>query len=102
MTSRLYSDAAPERPAAPPAPSPDGEATADAAAPQADTPQQADTPKTETPHIASPPTSPWWTAPAGRPVNIPAFGRALIDTLAAMLSPAPRPVPIRVRAHARR
>ena len=92
MTSRLYSDAASDRPAASSAPAPDGDATADAAAPQADTPQA------ETPHIASPPTSPWWTAPAGRPVDIPAFGRAMIDTLAAMLTSAPRPVPIRIRA----
>lgn len=97
MTSRLISEIAAE-PAAPLS-SPDGDARAAApqsATPEADTPRTA-TPGSNTPHVASPPTSPWWTAPAGKPVDIPAFGRAMIDALLAMLSPAPRPHPIRVR-----
>jgi hypothetical protein len=102
MTSRLIPDTDQERPDAP-LPSPDGDAKAAAAAPQADTPQAGPSTETaqetpqETPHVASPPTSPWWTAPAGKPVDIPAFGRAMIDTFASLVSPAPRPVPIRVR-----
>jgi hypothetical protein len=55
-----------------------------------------DTPVVESPPT-SPPHSPWWTAPAGKPVDIPAFGRTLIDALVAILAPAPQPVPIRVR-----
>lgn len=54
-----------------------------------------------TPVVESPPTSPshspWWTAPAGKAVDIPAFGRSLIEILIAILAPAPKPVPIPVR-----
>lgn len=59
------------------------------------------------PVIESPPTSPqspqqtspWWTAPGGKPVDIPAFGRSLIETLIAILFPAqPQPISVRVRA----
>jgi hypothetical protein len=98
MTSRLTSDMTPDQPAAAPAPSPEA---------KTDTPS--DRPKSETPHVASPPTSPWWTAPAGKPVDIPAFGRTLsafgrcwIETLLAWLAPAPQPIPLRIRIRARR
>jgi hypothetical protein len=86
MTSRLTSDMTPDRPAAAPAPSPEG---------KAGTPS--DRPKADTPHVASPPTSPWWTAPAGKPVDIPAFGRSLFETLLAWLAPAPQQIPLRIR-----
>ena len=57
------------------------------------------------PIVASPPIapqstsphSPWWTAPAGKGVDIPAFGRALLDQILAMLYPAPQPIPLRIR-----
>ncbi len=104
MTSRQISEMATERPATPASASPESDASANAgrpqtAAPQADAPQDGpqDVPQ-GVPHVPSPPTSPWWTAPAGKAVEIPAFGRAMIGTLVAMLSPAPRPVPVRVRA----
>ena len=57
------------------------------------------------PVVASPPTapqstsphSPWWTAPGGKPVDIPAFGRALLAQILGMLAPAPQPIPLRIR-----
>jgi hypothetical protein len=56
----------------------------------------------ESPTIDSPPTSPqsspWWTAPGGKAVDIPDFGHVLFDALAALLAPAPQPMPIRIRA----
>lgn|GEM_PF-3680982 len=58
-------------------------------------------PQTET----SPTQSPWWTAPAGRPVAIPAFGRVLrswLDALLELLMPKPIPLPVKVRATRRR
>jgi hypothetical protein len=57
------------------------------------------------PTVESPPTSPqhspWWTAPAGKAVNIPDFGHVfapLRDALLALFAPAPQPIPIRIRA----
>lgn len=53
---------------------------------------------------SSPTRSPWWSAPAGRPVAIPAFGRGLLfargllEVLLDLLLPKPVPVPIKVRA----
>ena len=92
MTSRLTSDDAEALSGgASPAPSHDSDAKAPSDAPQAGAPQP------ETPHVASPPTSPWWTAPAGKSVDIPAFGRSLIEILVAILFPAPHPVPVRIR-----
>jgi hypothetical protein len=45
------------------------------------------------------PASPWWTAPGGKAVDIPAFGRGLLDQILAILFPAqPRLIPLRVRA----
>jgi hypothetical protein len=85
MTSRLTADIAPDRPAASPAPSPESKSG------------PTDHPQPDTPHVASPPTSPWWTAPAGKPVDIPAFGRSLIEILRALLAPAPQPAPLRIR-----
>ena len=42
--------------------------------------------------------SPWWTAPSGKPISIPAFARILsIDALAACLFNPPR-IPVRVKA----
>lgn len=65
-----------------------------AAAPAHDTPQ--------TPLVDSPPTSPqsspWWTAPGGKAVDIPDFGHVLFDALAALLAPAPQPLALRIRA----
>ncbi len=90
MTSRLTSDMTPDRPAAAPAPSPEGKADASG-------PGHPARPKADTPHVASPPTSPWWTAPAGKPVDIPAFGRSLLETLLAWLAPAPRRSRLRIR-----
>lgn len=96
MTSRLTSDMMPDHPAATPAPSQDGKADTQAGAAQSGTPQ-AENPQADTPHVASPPTSPWWTAPGGKPVDIPAFGRTLLETILAWLLPTPRPVPAPVR-----
>jgi hypothetical protein len=50
----------------------------------------------------SPTRSPWWSAPAGRPVAIPAFGRGLLEVLLDLLMPKPVPVPVKVRATTRR
>lgn len=50
----------------------------------------------------SPTQSPWWTAPAGRPVAIPAFGRTLLEALWDLLMPKPEPVPVKIRATRRR
>ncbi len=58
------------------------------------------------PVVESPPTSPhhppvaspWWTAPAGKPVRIPDFGQVLLDKLRGLFAPEPVPVPVRVRA----
>ena len=50
----------------------------------------------------SPTQSPWWSAPAGRPVAIPAFGRGLLEVLLDLLMPKPAPVPVKVRATTRR
>ena len=50
----------------------------------------------------SPTRSPWWSAPAGRPVAIPAFGRGLLEMLLDLLLPKPAPVPVKVRATTRR
>lgn len=65
-------------------------------------------PEPQAPVVDSPPTaphqpgpaSPWWTAPSGKAVDIPAFGRGLLDQILAILFPAPQPrlLPIRVRA----
>ncbi len=66
-----------------------------------------------TPIVDSPPTSPkepgpaqphshWWTAPGGKAVDIPAFGRSILDQILAILFPAPQPRPIPVRVRARR
>jgi hypothetical protein len=92
MTSRLTADIAPDRPAASPAPSPESKSG------------PTDHPQPDTPHVASPPTSPWWTAPAGKPVDIPAFGRTLsafgrswIEILGALFTPTPQPAPLRIR-----
>ena len=52
--------------------------------------------------------SPWWSAPAGRPVAIPAFGRGilfargLLEVLLDLLMPKPVLVPVKVRATRRR
>lgn len=55
------------------------------------------------PQIENSPTrSPWWSAPAGRPVAIPAFGRSLLEMLLDLLLPKPAPVPVKVRATRRR
>jgi hypothetical protein len=50
----------------------------------------------------SPTQSPWCTAPAGRPVAIPAFGRGLLEVLLDLLMPKPVLVPVKVRATTRR
>ncbi len=71
------------------------------AAPHTDTPEETrDLP--EIPSSDSPPTSPWWTAPGGKAVAIPSFGRSLIDFLLGLLAPWPQPRPVRVRARSRR
>jgi hypothetical protein len=44
------------------------------------------------------PNSPWWTAPGGKAVDIPAFGRTLLDQILAIFFPAPQPIPVRIRA----
>jgi hypothetical protein len=69
-----------------------------AAAPAHDTPQTplVDSPPTSPP--TSPQSSPWWTAPGGKAVDIPDFGHVLFDALAALLAPAPQPLPLRIRA----
>ncbi len=55
------------------------------------------------PQSANAPTqSPWWSAPAGRPVAIPAFGRSLLEALLNLLAPEPVLVPVRVRNTRRR
>ena len=98
MTSLLNSDIQAQPHGAPSSVTP-GSAS-NPGAPQTSAPPaeaQADVPA-DIPHVASPPTSPWWTAPAGKAVDIPAFGRTLIEALLAMLLPAPRPVPVRIRA----
>jgi hypothetical protein len=41
--------------------------------------------------------SSWWSAPAGKPIGIPDFAHEL-RTLAEWLFPAPRAIPVRVRA----
>jgi hypothetical protein len=46
----------------------------------------------------SPTRSPWWSAPAGRPVAIPAFARGLLEVLLDLLMPKPVLVPVKVRA----
>lgn len=57
----------------------------------------------------TPTPSPWWTAPAGRPVPIPAFGRAVValarswlEALLDLLMPKPVPVPVPVKVPATR
>ena len=65
----------------------------------------------------APTQSPWWSAPAGRPVPIPAFGRTLfvqglaqgrsyarswIEALLDLLLPKPVLVPVKVKAPAKR
>ena len=45
--------------------------------------------------------SPWWTAPSGKPVSIPAFARIFsAEALVRWLFPAPR-IPVRVKARRR-
>ncbi len=72
------------------------------ASPSRDSDARGGTPVVESPPT-SPPHSPWWTAPGGKPVNIPDFGQVLfvghvlLDALIALLAPAPQPVPIRIR-----
>ena len=56
----------------------------------------------------TPTQSPWWSAPAGRPVAIPAFGRSMmlarswIEALLDLLLPKPVLVPVKVKAPATR
>ena len=45
--------------------------------------------------------SSWWSAPAGKPIGIPDFAHEL-HALAEWLLPAPRAIPLRVRAQALR
>lgn len=60
------------------------------------------------PQSANTPTqSPWWTAPAGRPVEIPAFGRtwfgrSWLEALLDLLAPKPVLVPVKVKARGTR
>ena len=61
-----------------------------------------DTQNSGAPSAGAQTPSPWWTAPGGKPIGIPAFGRIVnLDALAALLFPAPRMIPIRVRANRR-
>jgi len=56
------------------------------------------------PQSATTPTqSAWWTAPAGRPVAIPAFGRSWfgrswLEALQDLLTPKPVLVPVKIKA----
>jgi hypothetical protein len=68
-----------------------------AAPPPRETGTRGESPTIDSPPTA-PPSSPWWTAPGGKPVDIPDFGHVLFEALAALLAPAPQPVPIRLRA----
>ena len=70
---------------------------------------RAETGTTAAPQTENSPTrSPWWSAPAGRPVAIPAFGRGilfargLLEVLLDLLMPKPVLVPVKVRATKRR
>lgn len=57
-------------------------------------------PRVDSPPIAPQPSgqsSPWWTAPGGKAVDIPAFGRALIEAALTVILPAPKPALIRIR-----
>lgn len=60
-------------------------------------------PREPDPQSANTPTqSPWWSAPAGRPVAIPAFGRSWLEALLEWLAPKPVLVPVKVRNARRR
>jgi len=54
------------------------------------------------PEAVSPPS--WWSAPAGKPLPIPAFARGFLEVLLDLLMPrpAPVPVPVKVRSGTRR
>jgi hypothetical protein len=45
--------------------------------------------------------SPWWSAPSGKPFNIPDFAHEFSAALLAWLFPAPQAVPVRVKARRR-
>ena len=49
---------------------------------------------------AAPEQSPWWSAPAGKPIGIPDFAHEL-RALFAVLVAQPEPVPVRVRSRRR-
>lgn len=70
--------------------------------PHAD-PQPAPTPPvvdSAPPISPSPEQSPWWSAPSGKPFNIPDFAHEFSALLAWFL-PAPQPIPLRVKARRR-
>jgi hypothetical protein len=74
--------------------------------PQADTAPAPKPPAVDAapPLAPSPERSPWWSAPSGKPFNIPDFAHefsALAAALLAWLSPAPQPIPVRVKARRR-
>jgi hypothetical protein len=67
--------------------------------PDADTPPAPIPPVVDTapPLAPAPEQSPWWSAPSGKPFNIPDFAHELRALLAVLL-PAPQPIPVRLRA----
>jgi hypothetical protein len=70
--------------------------------PDADTPPAPTPPAVDTapPLAPSPEQSPWWSAPSGKPFNIPDFAHELL-ALFALLRPAPQPILVRVKARQR-
>lgn len=70
--------------------------------PQADTPPASAQPAVDTapPLAPSPEQSPWWSAPSGKPFNIPDFAHEF-SALLAWHFPAPQPVPVRIKARRR-
>ena len=72
------------------------------AQPSADTPPAPTSPVVDTapPLSPAPEQSPWWSAPSGKPFNIPDFAHEM-RALFALLIPAPQPSPVRVKARRR-
>lgn len=68
--------------------------------PQADAPPAPASPVVDTAPPLAPEQSPWWSAPAGKPFNIPDFAHEFA-ALVARLLPAPQPIPVRVKARRR-